>query len=121
MNIDPLATAAVAATVGPLQKPGTGTSDGTTSAPAIKFPDSTAAQPAPQQRDVEGAVRSIDEAINPLGLAMQFSRDDETGSIVLKMINQSTGEILRQIPDEVSVRLAAVLGKLQGQVVDRRI
>ena len=122
MNIDPVASAAVAATVGSLQRPvASGPGEGASAAPPLKSPDSTPVQQAPQQQqqDVEGAVRSIDQAINPFGLAMQFSRDDETGSIVLKMINQSTGEIMRQIPNEVSVKLAATLSKLQGQIIDR--
>lgn len=121
MNIDPLAAAtatAAAAPVGVVQRQANPSPDFSTQTPAVKSPDSN---PQQSQQDVEGAVRSLDQAINPLGLAMQFSRDDTTGSMVLKMINQSTGEILQQIPNEVSVRLAEVFGKLQGQVVDRRI
>ncbi len=118
MNIDPLAAVAtgVAAPVGQqVQRQGNSTPD-TTTTPVFKQPEANQ-----NQKDVEGAVRSLDQAINPLGLSMQFSRDDETGNMVLKMVNPSTGEILQQIPNEVSVRLAEVFGKLQGQVVDRRI
>lgn len=120
MNIDPLAAAAtaVAAPVGVIQRQANPGPDSSAQTPAVKIPDTSQQQ---SQQDVEGAVRSLDQAINPLGLAMQFSRDDATGSMVLKMINQSTGEILQQIPNEVSVRLAEVFGKLQGQVVDRLI
>lgn len=68
----------------------------------------------------------IDLVINDLGNAMQqfdialkFSKDSETGAIVIEMINQATGETLQQIPNEAILHVAAVLGKLQGKIFDK--
>jgi uncharacterized FlaG/YvyC family protein len=72
-----------------------------------------------QAKDVEKAVRTLNKAAADYDIALQFSRDDETGTIVIKMVKQGTGEVIHQIPDEAMLHLSAVLGKLQGQLFAR--
>lgn len=72
-----------------------------------------------QARDVEQAVRALNKAAEAYDIRLQFSRDDDTGKIVIKMVRQGTGEIVQQMPDEAMLHLSAVLGKLQGQLFAR--
>lgn len=53
-------------------------------------------------------------------ISLQFSQDDETKEMIVKLVNQKTGEAIRQIPSEVSLRLAAASVRLQGQFVDQK-
>src|SRR5690349_21073289 len=53
-----------------------------------------------QAKDIEKAVRTLNKAAADYDIALQFSRDDDTGKIVIKMVKQGTGEIVQQIPDE---------------------
>ncbi len=69
---------------------------------------------------VEDAMRALNEAAEPFAISLQFNRDDETGTIVIKMIDRRTGEVVQQIPHEAMLHLSAVLGKLQGQIFDRK-
>jgi flagellar protein FlaG len=77
--------------------------------------------PAARGIDIERSFKPIEEVIKPFNISLDFSRDDETGQIVVRMIDKATGETLRQIPDDVVLHLAAALGRLQGQVLDRQV
>lgn len=72
-----------------------------------------------QGEDVDKAVQALNKAAQDYDIALQFSRDDETGAIVIRMVKQNTGEVVHQIPDEAMLHLSAVLGKLQGKLFSR--
>jgi flagellar protein FlaG len=57
-----------------------------------------------QQRsqDAERSQRASQPIVNGFGLALEFSRDQDTGSTVIKVVNLESGDVIRQIPpDEV--------------------
>ena len=51
---------------------------------------------------------------------LEFSRDDTTKELVIKLVDEKTGESIRQFPSEVSLRLAATYAKIQGQFLDQK-
>lgn len=55
--------------------------------------------------------------------SVQFSIDEQTKQIVLRIIDNKTKEVVRQLPPEESLRIAQyITGKLeQGKVTDARI
>lgn len=85
------------------------------------FPGQLNGSPGGQEKDLAEAVRALNRAAEPYDIALQFSSDEETGTIVVKMVKQGTGEIVRQFPDEAMLHLSAVLGKLQGQLFARTV
>lgn len=76
----------------------------------------TQSTPPAQAHEVDENISKLAEAIQPFDIALKFSKDHETGAIVIEMINQTTGETLQQIPNAAMLRVSAVLGKLQGQI-----
>lgn len=50
---------------------------------------------------------------------LEFSRDEATNELVIKLIDDKTGESIRQFPSEVSLKLAATYAKIQGQILDQ--
>lgn len=70
--------------------------------------------------ETEDALSALSEAVQALNIRLNFSRDDETGSIVIKLVDQSTGETVQQIPQEALLHLSAALGKLQGKLFDQQ-
>ena len=52
-------------------------------------------------------------------IQLKFSRDEKTKTLVVEMIDEQTGEAVRQIPNDVSLKLAAEIGKLQGKIINR--
>lgn len=73
-----------------------------------------------QAGKLEKVLGSIQEAIQSSNISLQFSQDEATGSIVIKLIDQNSGEAIQQIPSKAVLHLAAALGKLQGQLFDRK-
>lgn len=75
--------------------------------------------PADRAADVEQALHTLESAVQENNIALNFSRDEETGVIVVKLVDQSSGETVQQIPAEALLHLSAALGKLQGQLFDK--
>jgi flagellar protein FlaG len=89
-----------------------------------KQPATTAASPAPASadvRDVKQAVREINQGLRSLNNHLQFSIDDKTESVVVKLIDGDTGEVLRQIPPEEVLRLRAYYKEQQGLLVNTAV
>ena len=68
---------------------------------------------------IDQAISELARAVEPFDIALKFSKDQETGMIVIQMISQNTGETLQQIPNEAMLNVAATLGKLQGIIFNR--
>lgn len=66
---------------------------------------------------------NLDQLKNALAenkITLQFSQDNETKQLVVKLVDDVTGEAIRQIPSDISLKLAAVFVKLKGQFVDTK-
>lgn len=51
-------------------------------------------------------------------ISLKFSTDSTTNSLVVELVDEKTGEAIRQFPSEVSLKLAANFIKLQGNFID---
>ena len=63
-------------------------------------------------------VAKLERMLAEHDISLKFSMDDATNSLVVQMIDQKTGESIRQFPTEVSLSLAANFMKLQGVFLD---
>lgn len=61
------------------------------------------------QRELDGAVSQLNEYVQNVQRDLQFEVDNEMGQTIVKVVDQQTQEVVRQIPDEVAVRLAEKL------------
>ena len=81
--------------------------------------------PAPAGRvedasQVESAVSQISEFVQNLQRDLQFSVDEDSGRIVIKVIDSETNEVIRQIPPEDALRLARDLGSAGSLILKER-
>lgn len=74
--------------------------------------------PADLKEDNE-SLTELQEALTEHSITLSYSRDDKTNQLVIKLVDEKTGEALQQFPSEVSLKLAAVYSRLQGQFVDK--
>ncbi len=58
------------------------------------------------QEQVQAAVAKMNEYIQSTQRDLNFSYDPESGETVVKVLDRSTQEVIRQIPDEIFLRLA---------------
>lgn len=60
----------------------------------------------PERERVVEAIKNIQEFVDAAQRGLQFSIDEDTGRIVVKVIARQTGEVLRQLPSEEALELA---------------
>ncbi|SOB51795.1 flagellar protein FlaG [Pseudomonas lundensis] len=85
----------------------------TPSTPASAAPstvqDAMTPAPAPKREDLEKAVNDIREFVQSTQRQLDFSIDDSTGVVVVKVIATHSGEVIRQLPSETALKLAQSL------------
>src|SRR5690554_1569048 len=63
----------------------------------------------PERERVVEAIRKIQEFVDEMQRGLQFSIDEDTGRIVVKVIARHSGEVIRQLPSEEALELATRL------------
>lgn len=66
------------------------------------------------REQVEGAVSSIREFMQSVRRDINFSIDDGSGRVVVKVTDSSTGDVIRQIPSEEALQLAENLSEVRS-------
>mgnify|MGYP003352651837 CR=1 FL=1 len=79
--------------------------------------DVSNAQKTPDLKQINQAVSDINKTIQALSQDLQFSVDKDTNRVVVKIIDQQTNKVLRQIPSEEALEISKSLGKLQGLLI----
>ena len=64
-------------------------------------------------------VKLIENAPVESNTSLKFSRDQQTNELVVELVNNQTGESLRQTPSKVSLKLSAIYAGLHGKLVDK--
>lgn len=59
-----------------------------------------------QREQLNDAVSQLNDFVQSVQRDLQFEVNDDLGETVVKVVDQSTNEVIRQIPNEVVVRLA---------------
>lgn len=92
-----------------------------TATPAPPATETTQAGTAQPQRDaLEKAVTDIREFVQASQRNLDFSIDDSTGRVVVKVIATDSGEVIRQIPSETALKLAQDLSKASSVLFDSK-
>ena len=72
----------------------------------------------PERADLEKAVTDIREFVQAAQRSLDFSIDDSTHRVVVKVINTDNGEVIRQIPSETALKLAQSLSSASSLLFD---
>ncbi|SDH39770.1 flagellar protein FlaG [Pseudomonas panipatensis] len=73
------------------------------------LPQSAKDTSAKQLQDLGAAVRSLQDHAQSVQRNLEFSVDQGSGETVVKVVAADTGEVIRQIPSEVALKLAESL------------
>ncbi|SUC64523.1 flagellin FlaG [Pseudomonas aeruginosa] len=90
-------------------------------AAAKPLPEVTASREASESRDDLGlAVSDIQSFVQSVKRNLNFSIDDSSGQVVVKVIDGDSGEVVRQIPSEEVLKLAARLDDVRSVLFETR-
>jgi uncharacterized FlaG/YvyC family protein len=82
---------------------------------------SEAADNIPKQNAKSERIAGLQTILSEHDISMKISTNEPTNDIVVRLVDQKTGETIRQIPNEVSLKLAAANIKLQGLMIDETV
>lgn len=68
----------------------------------------------PSRQQVEAAVASIQDAVQSVRRNVNFSLEDGSGRIVVKVTDATSGDTIRQMPSEEALRLAENLEEVRS-------
>ena len=68
-----------------------------------------------------GAVNKLNEYVAPALQTIEFSIDDESDRIVVRVVDTETQKVLRQIPNEEVLAISKTLDKLRGLVIRQTV
>jgi flagellar protein FlaG len=62
-----------------------------------------------QREALDGAVLQLNDYVQSVQRDLQFEVDNELGQTIVRVVDQKTQQVIRQMPDELALRLAEKL------------
>lgn len=67
------------------------------------------------------AVKEVNNFLKPMKTSIQFVLHEELGEYYVKVVNEDTKEVIREIPPKKMLDMYAAMAELIGLLVDRKI
>lgn len=115
MAIQIVSSSNSAGTAGPVQK----TPRQAQAAPQAQAAQQTGSSQGPDQ--IEQAVRDIQRAAQSMASELNFSVDQESGKTVVRVIDSTTQQLIRQIPSEEVIAISRAINRLAGLLVQEKV
>ena len=76
---------------------------------------------AASSTQVSSAVAEINQSLRLASIGVQFEFDNEANTMLTKVVDVESGDVIRQMPSEEVVRISKAMGKLQGLLVSQKV
>ncbi|MFC7300895.1 flagellar protein FlaG [Cognatiluteimonas weifangensis] len=113
------ASAIVPAAAGAIPAAPTPTRGAAPGAPATPPAPATGTTARPQARDARQLQHQFDELLATTSTRLHFRVIEDLGTVAISIIDERTGEVLRQVPSETALRIARRL-RAGGGLLDER-
>jgi flagellar protein FlaG len=77
--------------------------------------------PEAMRKNLEEAIDRINEIVSDGGRGLHFSIDDKMNTPVILVKNRESGEVIRQIPNEVVIKVAHSIDDLKGMLHNQAV
>ncbi|ADU65974.1 flagellar protein FlaG protein [Desulfurispirillum indicum S5] len=92
---------------------------GTTSEGAVARPQKNSGrQEAPSQEELQRAVEELNRNMSFLNVSRHFEVEESTDTLVVKLMDKQTGEVIRQIPSEEAIKRMSHMQDFLGMLYD---
>ena len=72
---------------------------------------------APDREKLEVATQSVRDFVKAVNSNIEFSVNEDTGQLVVRIIDRATKEVIRQMPSEEMLAIAKALDSIKGLFV----
>lgn len=76
--------------------------------------------PTAAQEQLDDALTKINQAMQAQSRGVEFSIDDESKRTIVRVVDQETNEVLRQIPSEEALAIAKALDQALGLLIKQQ-
>lgn len=73
---------------------------------------------APEKHEVENAVKELSSALESMNVKREFSIEENSNEVVVKIIDSEEKKVIRQIPSEETLRLSKNIKEMVGLLYD---
>lgn len=74
----------------------------------------------PSLEQAQEAVKNINQTMQALSQDLEFSIDKESDRMIVKVVDQKTQEVIRQMPTQEALDIAKALDKVQGLLIRQK-
>jgi flagellar protein FlaG len=120
MEVSALSSQATAGLASPRQPPTAGEAQPTKSVNVTAQATQPAGSVQPSRQELDKAVKSVNDFVSTVNNTLNFSIDEDTGTTVVKVIDNTTKEVIKQIPSEEMLVIAKALDNLKGLLVQQK-
>jgi flagellar protein FlaG len=85
------------------------------------FPEEKEEESRPTIQEVRDAVSRINGTMELYRTELRFVLHEESGEIMVRVINAETQEVIREIPPEWTLKIVASVKRMLGLILDRFI
>lgn len=75
---------------------------------------------APNPAEVERVTESLNRMLQAFNTSLRFTIHEETGEIMVRVIETDTGEVIREIPPKQVLDAYALMARALGLLLDQR-
>lgn len=75
----------------------------------------------PSLPELGKAVQSINNTLSNLSQNLEFSVDENSNRTIVKVVDQQSGQVLRQLPSKEVLEIAKALDRLQGLLISQKV
>lgn len=74
-----------------------------------------------RREELDRALDDVRKAVEPVARNLLFSIDDDSGRTIVKVVDNATKEVIRQIPSEEILSIAKALDRLKGLLIKQEV
>jgi flagellar protein FlaG len=78
-----------------------------------------AAKPSAEQ--IHGSLQEINKVLTGFSISVQFKLDPDYKELIIKVVDQDSGKVIRQIPTEEVVRISKAMDNLKGLLFSQSV
>ena len=72
---------------------------------------------APKDEEVQAAVKAVNDVLKHRQSQLQFETDQDSGRMIVKLIDSETRKVLRQMPSEEMLAIGRSLDRARGALI----
>ena len=75
----------------------------------------------PSNTQVNEAIKTVNTALKSISSTLEFSKDKDTGQDVVRVIDTSNNEVIRQFPSEEMLSIAKAIDQFKGVLIHQKV